>query len=161
MHKILSHSPKSKLKVKVLANSVAPIFVRKLQGISEVFDNHQIVPFFLLTDDAGPPEQQPVPLSDLAPPPSSEELFGNIEELKEAHKQQIEEFEKAQSLNKTRMDQGLQEKLRARRSKRVKQKMQEEQSQALAKTSAKGSTSIILQYIYHRMCHFDQAGFSV
>lgn len=103
----------------------------------ESHENAMEVPEPPEKNDAGPPEQQPVPLSDLAPPPSSEELFGNIEELKEAHKQQIEEFEKAQSLNKTRMDQGLQEKLRARRSKRVKQKMQEEQSKALAKTSAK------------------------
>jgi len=84
-------------------------------------------------NDAGPPQQDAVPLSDLAPPPSSEELFGNIEELKEMHKQQIEEFEKAQSLNKTRMDQGLQEKLRARRSKRIKQKLHQEQSEALTK----------------------------
>ena len=89
-------------------------------------------------DDVGPPQQDAIPLSDLAPPPSSEELFGNIEELKKTHKQQIEEFEKAQSLNKTRMDQGLQEKLRARRSKRIKQKLHEEQSEALSKKNNAG-----------------------
>lgn len=84
-------------------------------------------------DEAGPPEQEAVPLSELAPPPSSEELFGDIEELKQTHKQQIEEFEKAQSLNRTRMDQGLQEKLRARRSKRIKHRLHAEQISALSK----------------------------
>ena len=88
--------------------------------------------FFSSTDESGPPAQQAVPLSELAPPPSSEELFGDITELKETHKQQLAEFEKAQDLNKTRMDQGLQEKLRARRSKRRKQKLHEEQTKALA-----------------------------
>ena len=88
-----------------------------------------------------------MPLSDLAPPPSSEELFGNIEELKKAHKQQIEEFEKAQSLNKSRMDQGLQEKLRARRSKRIKQKLHKEQTDALTKKDNQGIQFSSVQFI--------------
>ena len=62
------------------------------------------------------------------------------------HKQQIEEFEKAQSLNKTRMDQGLQEKLRARRSKRIKQKLHQEQSEALTKKKDEGVVVISLDF---------------
>lgn len=39
----------------------------------------------------------------------------------------MEEFSKAQETNKARMDQGLQEKLRARRSRRRRQEIHEEQ----------------------------------
>ena len=82
----------------------------------------------IILDESGPPAQEAVPLSELAPPPSSEELFGDIAQLKDEHKQQLEEFEKAQSLNKARMDQGLQEKLRRRKSKRRKEMLEAEQS---------------------------------
>ena len=85
-----------------------------------------------------------VPLSDLAPPPSSEELFGNIEELKEAHKTQLADFEKAQTVNKTRMEQGLEEKLRARKSKRRRQQLHEDQTTALAKKYEKALGNYIL-----------------
>ncbi|BFZ25738.1 hypothetical protein BsWGS_28777 [Bradybaena similaris] len=60
----------------------------------------------------------PLPLSELAPPPSQEELFGNIEQLKEQHQQERAQIEKIQEANKARMEQGLQEKLRQRRSQR-------------------------------------------
>ncbi len=89
--------------------------------------------FNLSASEAGPPTTTIVPLSDLAPPPSSEELFGNITELKETHKNQLADFEKAQSVNKSRMEQGLEEKLRARKSKRRRAKLHEEQAKALAK----------------------------
>ena len=40
---------------------------------------------------------------------------GDIEGLKEQYKKNTEEFNKTQQMNKTRMEQGLQEKLQARR----------------------------------------------
>ncbi|XP_050398744.1 uncharacterized protein LOC126816350 isoform X1 [Patella vulgata] len=60
----------------------------------------------------------PLPLDELAPAPSTDELFGNIEQLKKQHEQELKEFEKAQEINKARMEQGLQEKLRQRRNRR-------------------------------------------
>ena len=51
-------------------------------------------------------------------------LAGNIDELKKQHEREIAEFDKAQGLNKARMEQGLEEKLKARRSRRKRQEMQ-------------------------------------
>ena len=45
---------------------------------------------------------------------------GNIEQLKKQHEKEMAEFEKAQETNKARMEQGLQEKLAARRNRRVR-----------------------------------------
>ena len=70
-------------------------------------------------------------MSELAPPPSTEDLFGNINELKEAHKRQLAEYERAQEINKARMEEGLKERLRARKSKRRKVRLQKEQENAL------------------------------
>lgn len=75
---------------------------------------------------------KPVALSELAPPPSQEDLFGNIDELKKQHEEELAEFEKAQELNKARVDQGLQEKLRARRSRRRKIQAQEAEANTLS-----------------------------
>ena len=63
---------------------------------------------------------KPVTLSELAPPPSEKDLFGDIDQLKKQHEEELAEFEKAQELNKARVEQGLHEKLRARRSRRRK-----------------------------------------
>ena len=79
--------------------------------------------------DAAP---KPVPLSELAPPPNQEDLFGNIDQLKKQHEEELAEFEKQQELNKARVDQGLQEKLRARRSRRRKIQAQEAEANALS-----------------------------
>lgn len=81
-------------------------------------------------DSAAAPK--PVALSELAPPPSQEDLFGNIDQLKKQHEEELAEFEKAQELNKARVDQGLQEKLRARRSRRRKIQAQEAEANALS-----------------------------
>ena len=78
---------------------------------------------------AGP---KPAALSELAPPPSEEDLFGNIDQLKKQHEEEMAEFEKAQELNRARVDQGLQEKLRARRSRRRKIQAQEAEATALS-----------------------------
>lgn len=78
---------------------------------------------------AGP---KPAALSELAPPPSQEDLFGNIDQLKKQHEEEMAEFEKAQELNRARVDQGLQEKLRARRSRRRKIQAQEAEATALS-----------------------------
>ncbi|KAK2167467.1 hypothetical protein LSH36_27g03035 [Paralvinella palmiformis] len=66
----------------------------------------------------------PLPVNQLAPVPKNEDLFGNIDELKKQHEQQLAEFEHAQEVNKARMNQGLEEKLRARRSQRARQQKQ-------------------------------------
>jgi len=58
---------------------------------------------------------------------------GNIEELKKEHEKNIEAFNKAQEANKSRMDQGLKEKLAARRSRRRRQDMQDQQAQQFTK----------------------------
>ncbi|KAI8785889.1 reticulocyte-binding protein PFD0110w isoform X1 [Biomphalaria glabrata] len=66
----------------------------------------------------------PLPLNELAPPPSQEDLFGNIEQLKKQHEKEMAQIEKAQETNKARIEQGLQEKLKERRTKRSR--LQEE-----------------------------------
>ncbi|KAK7475332.1 hypothetical protein BaRGS_00033408, partial [Batillaria attramentaria] len=72
-------------------------------------------------DTSGPPKAPtPLPLNELAPPPSQDELFGNIEQLKQQHEKEMAEFEKAQETNKARIEQGLQEKLRQRRNRRTR-----------------------------------------
>ena len=81
---------------------------------------------------------KPVPLSELAPPPNQEDLFGNIDQLKKQHEEELAEFEKQQELNKARVEQGLQEKLRARRSRR--RKMQTQEAEASALSEGEGSS---------------------
>lgn len=66
---------------------------------------------------------------DLPPPPSQEEIFGNIEHLKKEHEKAMEEFDRTQETNKARIDQALQEKLEARRTRRARQQVQEQMSQ--------------------------------
>ncbi|GFN93200.1 hypothetical protein PoB_001970600 [Plakobranchus ocellatus] len=68
--------------------------------------------------DGNAPAPTPLPLNELAPPPSQEDLFGNIEQLRKQHEQEMAQIEKTQETNKARMEQGLQEKLRQRRSRR-------------------------------------------
>lgn len=75
---------------------------------------------------------KPVPLSELAPTPTAEDLFGNIDQLKKQHEEELAEFEKAQEMNKARVEQGLQEKLRARRSRRRKIQAQEAEATHLS-----------------------------
>ncbi|KAL5019966.1 hypothetical protein ScPMuIL_002858 [Solemya velum] len=64
------------------------------------------------------PAPTPVPLSELAAPPSEEELFGNIEMLKKQHDKEMKDFKRSQEMNKARLQQGLDEKLAARRGRR-------------------------------------------
>ncbi|KAK3095830.1 hypothetical protein FSP39_019713 [Pinctada imbricata] len=71
------------------------------------------------------PAPTPVPLRDLAPPPSQETIFGNIEQLKKQHEKESADFDKAQEMNKARMQQGLDEKLAARRNRRNRQSVME------------------------------------
>ena len=54
---------------------------------------------------------------------------GNIDEIRRQHEANIKAFDKAQQTNRQRMEQGLQEKLRARRSKRRRMDVQDEQAQ--------------------------------
>lgn len=75
---------------------------------------------------------QPAPLSELAPAPTQEDLFGNIDQLNKQHEEELAEFEKAQEMNKARQEQGLQEKLRARRSRRRKLQTQEAETNQLS-----------------------------
>ena len=64
------------------------------------------------------PPPTPMPLKNLAPPPSGELLFGNINKLKDQYTKEKSEFEKVQEMNKQRIDQGLDEKLAERRNRR-------------------------------------------
>lgn len=75
---------------------------------------------------------KPKALSELAPAPNQEDLFGNIDQLKKQHEEELAEFEKAQEMNKARVEQGLQEKLRARRSRRRKIQAQEAEANQLS-----------------------------
>ncbi|XP_005112171.1 uncharacterized protein LOC101858150 isoform X2 [Aplysia californica] len=76
-------------------------------------------------DEGQAPAPTPLPLNELAPPPSQEDLFGNIEQLKKQHEQEQAQLEKMEETNKARMEQGLQEKLRRRRSKRRRMETEE------------------------------------
>lgn len=52
---------------------------------------------------------------------SLNEFSGDAQELYRKHQQDLEELEKNQMINKARQEQGLEEKLRARRSRRQRQ----------------------------------------
>jgi len=84
----------------------------------------------------GPPLIKLIPLDELAPPPSNDDLFGNVAELQSQHKKQLDDFEKEQETNKMKMDANLQEKLRARKSQRRRKEMQQAQESALGSTAA-------------------------
>ncbi|XP_782060.3 formin-like protein 6 isoform X2 [Strongylocentrotus purpuratus] len=73
----------------------------------------------------------PLGLEDLAPTPAMDDIFGNIEELKKQHDEQVKEYERQQEVNKTRADQDLQSKLAARRSRRQRQEAQEAEIAAM------------------------------
>ncbi|RUS88124.1 hypothetical protein EGW08_004086 [Elysia chlorotica] len=78
------------------------------------------------TGEGSAPAPTPLPLNELAPPPSQEDLFGNIEQLKKQHEEEMAQIAKTQETNKARMEQGLQEKLRQRRSRRKRMEVLEE-----------------------------------
>ena len=86
------------------------------------------------TEDGQSPSEvgEAPPAETDAPAPTQEDLFGNIDQLKKQHEEELAEFEKAQEMNKARVEQGLQEKLRARRSRRRKIQAQEAESSALS-----------------------------
>jgi len=77
------------------------------------------------------PRVKAVPLSELAPAPNQEDLFGNIDQLKKKHEEEIAEFEKAQEMNKARVEQGLQERLQARRNRRKRMQLHNAETAAL------------------------------
>merc|ERR1712150_426247 len=66
-----------------------------------------------------PAAPTPMPLNELAPAPNQDDIFGDIDELKKQHEKEMED------VNKARMEQGLQEKLRARRSRKQRLDAQE------------------------------------
>ncbi|XP_055927191.1 paramyosin-like [Argiope bruennichi] len=86
---------------------------------------------FLTANSTLPPAPTPVPVSDLAPMPTNEEIFGKIDELRKKHAVEMADFEKAQTINKARTTQGLQEKLQARRSRRSRMQNHEREIEAL------------------------------
>ena len=51
--------------------------------------------------------------------------LGDIDNLKRQHEQEMEEFQKQQEVNRARLEQGLQEKLRSRRSRRMRRDIQD------------------------------------
>jgi len=86
----------------------------------ELAFNSSDVAFVVEGDQAAPlqvaEQDDRVPSEELAPAP--DQLFGNIDELKKKHEQEMTEFNKTQDTNKARMEQGLEEKLKARRNRR-------------------------------------------
>lgn len=74
---------------------------------------------------------QEIATKDLAPAPNMELLFGDVERLKEQHEREMKELKEAQDLNKSRMQQGLEEKLRARRSRRTRQEQHDSELAAM------------------------------
>ncbi|GIY91261.1 uncharacterized protein CDAR_127261 [Caerostris darwini] len=86
---------------------------------------------FLTASSTLPPAPTPVPVSDLAPMPTNEEIFGKIDELRKKHAVEMADFEKAQTINKARTTQGLQEKLEARRSRRSRMQNHEREIEAM------------------------------
>lgn len=82
-------------------------------------------------DGQAPPK--PKPLTELAPVPTQDALFGNIEELKTKYEEQVAEFSKAQDVNKARVDQALEDKLRERRNRRKRVELQQLETSELAK----------------------------
>ncbi|XP_023224348.1 uncharacterized protein LOC111625436 [Centruroides sculpturatus] len=103
------------------------------EQIAQIFEADRIgaKKGFLMTDPRLSTLPTPLPISDLAPMPSNEEIFGKIDELRKRHAAEMEEFKKAQTLNKARMVQGLQEKLEMRRNRRSRILMHERESAAL------------------------------
>ncbi|XP_022258905.1 uncharacterized protein LOC106474942, partial [Limulus polyphemus] len=86
---------------------------------------------YLAPEPPMPPAPTPVPLNDLAPPPSNEEIFGKINELRKRHEAEVEDFKNSQAMNHARMEMGLKEKLNARRSRRNRLQAHTEEMQAL------------------------------
>lgn len=74
-----------------------------------------------------PPIVKRLSLSELAPVPSNNELFGNMKQLEEMHRKQMSDFEQIQETNRARQQEGLKEKLRRRQSKRRKLMSEETQ----------------------------------
>lgn len=58
-------------------------------------------------------------------------LLGKIDELRKKHAVEMADFEKAQTINKARTTQGLQEKLQARRSRRSRMQNHEKEIEAM------------------------------
>ncbi|XP_076356293.1 uncharacterized protein LOC143249778 [Tachypleus tridentatus] len=77
------------------------------------------------------PLPTPVPLCDLAPPPSNEQIFGKIDELRKRHREEVEDFKKGQAMNFARMEMGLKEKLKERRNRRNLRETQTRMLEAL------------------------------
>ncbi|XP_072020564.1 uncharacterized protein [Amphiura filiformis] len=81
----------------------------------------------------------PLPLDELAPAPNMDDIFGNIEQLKQQHEEQQKEYEKQQEIAKARADQGLQDKLAQRRSRRRRMQANEAEANALGGTPNGGN----------------------
>lgn len=78
--------------------------------------------------DDGP---TPLPMEELAATPSMNDIFGNIEELKKQHEEQMKQFTHQQEISKARADEDLQAKLARRRSRRNRMAQQEAEMEAL------------------------------
>jgi hypothetical protein len=89
----------------------------------------------LAPDSSGPSAITPLPLNELAPTPTMDDLFGNIDELKKQHEDNVRELQRQQEMAKARVDQDLQSKLAKRRSRRRRMQQQETEMQSLADKS--------------------------
>lgn len=67
----------------------------------------------------------------LAPIPSSEQIFGKINELKQRFKNEIDQIKRQQAFTQAKMTQGLRDKLNERRHRRSRANMMKREIQAL------------------------------
>uniref|UniRef100_A0A1I8H264 Dynactin domain-containing protein n=1 Tax=Macrostomum lignano TaxID=282301 RepID=A0A1I8H264_9PLAT len=81
------------------------------------------------------PKIDAVSLKDLAPPPSQDQLFGDIDSIKKQYEIDMEEYQRAQELNRTRVERGLQEKLAARKTRKARRMAQEQETEKLLNDS--------------------------
>ncbi len=70
---------------------------------------------------------------ELAPPPSSEEVFGQkVEEYKKEYQEDVSRLEHQLAENKTRQEAHLQAKLAARRNRRARKNLEQKEAVAVA-----------------------------
>ncbi|XP_071826424.1 uncharacterized protein [Apostichopus japonicus] len=95
-------------------------------NVSQAGDNTE----GLGSDEAGT-GPTPLPTEELAATPSMNDIFGNIEDLKKQHEEQMKQITEQQELSKARANEDLQAKLAQRRSRRNRMAQQEAEMEAL------------------------------
>jgi len=95
-------------------------------NVNELARTEGIDPSLLATLSAQELEmlRSAVPDEDLAPPPSDEDIFGQIESIKQQFAEENQQLNRQLEENKMRMEANFQEKLAARRQRRARHKLE-------------------------------------